>query len=123
MESTNITITEDWIRKKLNIAHDNLEDVKTLSLAGTYQEKITHLGNSLHKFTRLKEIDLSRNALVSLEGLEYCKHLEKINLYYNNIFSLKEVERLKHNTMLNELDLRLNPITKVVKNRLKYIFG
>lgn len=111
--STGITINEDWIRKKLNITHDNLEDIKTLSLAGTYQEKISHLGNALHKFTRLKELDLSRNSLVSLEGLENCQNLEKLNLYYNNIFTLKEVERLKHNNMLNELDLRLNPITKV----------
>lgn len=112
MESTNVTISEEWIRKKLNINHDNLEDIKTLSLAGTYQEKISHLGNSLHKFTRLKELDLSRNALVSLEGLENCKSLEKLNLYYNNIFGMKEMERLKNNPMLNELDLRLNPITK-----------
>ena len=112
MESSNITINEEWIRKKLNITHDNLEDIKTLSLAGTYQEKISHLGNSLQKFTRLKELDLSRNCLVSLEGLENCKHLEKLNLYYNNIFSLKELERLKYNPTLSELDLRLNPITK-----------
>lgn len=116
--STGITINEDWIRKKLNITHDNLEDIKTLSLAGTYQEKISHLGNALHKFTRLKELDLSRNSLVSLEGLENCKNLEKINLYYNNIFTLKEIERLKHNNMLNELDLRLNPITKVSLRKL-----
>ena len=112
MESANITINEEWIRKKLNITHDNLEDIKTLSLAGTYQEKISHLGNSLQKFTRLKELDLSRNSLVSLEGLENCKYLEKLNLYYNNIYSLKEIERLKYNPVLSELDLRLNPITK-----------
>lgn len=124
MESSNITINEEWIRKKLNITHDNLEDIKTLSLAGTYQEKISHLGNSLHKFTRLKELDLSRNCLVSLEGLENCKHLEKLNLYYNNIFSLKELERLKHNTTLSELDLRLNPITKVrLREELTFVFN
>ena len=56
------------------------EDIKSLNLAGTYQEKISYLGNALHKFTRLKELDLSRNSLMSLEGLENCKHLEKINL-------------------------------------------
>ena len=108
-----------------------------MSLPGTYQEKITHLGNSLNKFTRLKELDLSRNSLVSLEGLENLKLLEKLNLYlfkwiklifnlwisiiyfllfsvryYNNISSLRELERLKYNTSLAELDLRLNPITK-----------
>jgi hypothetical protein len=32
--------------------------------------------------------------------------------YYNNISSLKELERLRFNSVLSELDLRLNPITK-----------
>jgi len=52
-------------------------------LPGTYQEKVTKLGNSLHKFTRLKELDLSRNALISLEGIEHLKYIEKLNLYEN----------------------------------------
>lgn len=83
-----------------------------LSLPGSYQEKISHLGSSLQKFLRLKELDLSRNSLHSLEGLEHLKCLEKLNLYYNNIGSMKELERLRFNTSLVELDLRLNPITK-----------
>ncbi|CAF0704706.1 unnamed protein product [Brachionus calyciflorus] len=112
MDSNSNAINEEWIRKKLNINHDNLDDIKTLSLPGTYQEKISHLGTSLFRFTRLKELDLSRNTLISLEGLENLKLLEKLNLYYNNIGSLKELERLKYNTALSELDLRLNPITK-----------
>ena len=97
-------ISEDWIRKKLNITHDDLgtshgfpcllfmffsaqllafvvtDDIKMMSLPGTYQEKITHLGNSLQKFARLKELDLSRNSLISLEGIEHLKNLEKLNL-------------------------------------------
>ena len=32
--------------------------------------------------------------------------------YYNNIDSLEELKRLRHNPNLNELDLRLNPITR-----------
>ena len=83
-----------------------------MSLPGTYHEKISHLGNSFFKFTRLKELDLSRNSLISLEGLENLKHLEKLNLYYNNISTIKELERLRYNSSLVELDLRLNPITK-----------
>ncbi len=81
-------------------------------MPGSYNEKITHLGTSLIKFTRLKELDLSRNSLISLDGLESLKLLEKLNLYYNNISSLKELEKLRHNTLLTEIDLRLNPITK-----------
>lgn len=109
--ATNL-ITEESIRKKLNINHDNLDDIKSLSVPGTYNEKITHLGNSLIRFTRLKELDLSRNSLISLDGLESLKLLEKLNLYYNNISSLKELEKLRHNTLLVDIDLRLNPITK-----------
>lgn len=92
-------------------------------MPGTYQEKITHLGTSLNKFTRLKELDLSRNSLISLEGLESLKLLEKLNLYYNNISSLKELERLRYNTGLIELDLRLNPITKEENDYRLYLIN
>ena len=43
------------------------DDVKSLSLPGTYHEKITSMGNSLRSFTRLKHLDVSRNALTSSE--------------------------------------------------------
>ncbi len=43
------------------------EDVRSLSLPGTYHEKISNLGTALRKFTRLKHLDLSRNAIDSLE--------------------------------------------------------
>ena len=41
--------------------------MKSLSLPGTYHEKISSLGTSLSGFTRLKSLDLSRNALISTE--------------------------------------------------------
>ena len=44
-----------------------LDDVRSLSLPGSYCEKITHLGRSLMGFTCLKHLDLSRNALESLD--------------------------------------------------------
>jgi hypothetical protein len=44
-----------------------LAELRSLSVPGTYQEKITHLGNSLMRLTGLKSLDLSRNSLVSLE--------------------------------------------------------
>ena len=43
------------------------EDVRSLALPGSYQEKVTHLGRALLGFTRLKHLDLSRNAIESLE--------------------------------------------------------
>ena len=43
------------------------EDVRSLTLPGSYHEKVTHLGRSLAGFTRLKHLDLSRNAICSLQ--------------------------------------------------------
>ncbi|XP_043364504.1 centrosomal protein of 72 kDa isoform X5 [Dermochelys coriacea] len=110
-------LTEEAVRERVNLRHQNLADVRSLSLPGTYHEKITHLGNSLKNFTRLKSLDLSRNALVSLEGIQHLIFLEKLNLYYNHISSLSEIFRLHSLTVLKDVDLRLNP---VVKNESDY---
>ncbi|XP_062501260.1 centrosomal protein of 72 kDa-like [Corticium candelabrum] len=112
-----LQVTENWIRERVGLTHDVLEDVRSLSLPGTYHEKISGLGRSLRGFTRLKNLDLSRNAIVCLEGLEHLTVLEVLNLYYNNIPDLKELFRLRHNAKLKELDLRLNPVTQ---NQLDY---
>ncbi|MBN3322073.1 CEP72 protein, partial [Atractosteus spatula] len=87
-------------------------DVRSLSLPGSYDVKIAHVGNSLKNFVHLKNLDLSRNALVSIEGIQHLKKLEKLNLYYNCIPSLKAIFTLRKLTALKELDLRLNPVTK-----------
>ncbi|KAK3579173.1 hypothetical protein CHS0354_022710 [Potamilus streckersoni] len=107
-----LTLTEELIRSRVHLQHENLEDVKSLALPGTYHEKIVSLGSSLRKFSRLKQLDVSRNAITSLQGLEHLQLLEKLNLYYNSIGSLEELKRLKHNPNLKELDLRLNPVTR-----------
>ncbi|XP_064452978.1 centrosomal protein of 72 kDa isoform X3 [Mirounga angustirostris] len=67
--------------------------------------------------TGLKSLDLSRNSLVSLEGIQYLTALESLNLYYNSISSLAEVLRLHCLTELTDVDFRLNP---VVKNESDY---
>ncbi|XP_072860016.2 centrosomal protein of 72 kDa isoform X1 [Pogona vitticeps] len=92
-------------------------DVRSLSLPGNYHKKITHLGDSLKNFICLKSLDLSRNVLTTLEGLEHLTYLEKLNLYFNDISSLSEVFRLHSLTALKDVDLRLNP---VVKNESDY---
>ena len=48
--------------------------VRSLSLPGSYHQKITHLGRSLLSFSNLKHLDLSRNALESLEVCTYISH-------------------------------------------------
>ncbi|XP_067856654.1 centrosomal protein of 72 kDa [Heptranchias perlo] len=107
-----LMVTEDWIRRRVALEAERLADVRSLFLPGSYEEKITHLGTSLKNFTRLKSLDLSRNSLVSLEGIQHLIHLEKLNLYYNNIANLKEIFLLRNLGGLKELDLRLNPVSK-----------
>ncbi|XP_012412091.1 centrosomal protein of 72 kDa [Trichechus manatus latirostris] len=108
-----LVLCEERIREKSGLAaHRDLAELRSLSIPGTYQEKITHLGNSLMHLTSLKFLDLSRNSLVSLEGIQYLTALEKLNLYYNCISSLAEVFRLHSLLELTEVDFRLNPIVK-----------
>ncbi|XP_053343292.1 centrosomal protein of 72 kDa isoform X2 [Clarias gariepinus] len=83
-----LSITERWIRDELNLQHQCLADVRSLRLPGTNgTDKIVNLGISLKNFVRLKSLDLSHNALVSVE----------------DVLSLGSLQNLK------ELDLRLNP--------------
>ncbi|KAM9353330.1 centrosomal protein of 72 kDa [Symphorus nematophorus] len=109
---TTVTLTEQWIRDRLQLKHPCLGDVRSLSLPGTYEEKIRHLGNALNNFVRLKSLDLSCNALISVNGVQHLKVLERLILYYNCIPSLEEVKVLYDLPALRELDLRLNPLTK-----------
>ncbi|XP_058148920.1 centrosomal protein of 72 kDa, partial [Dasypus novemcinctus] len=113
-----LVLSEEAIRARSGLsARRDLAELQSLSIPGTYQEKITHLGNSLMNLTGLKSLDLSRNSLVSLEGIQYLVMLESLNLYYNCISSLAEVFRLHSLSALTEVDLRLNP---VVKNESDY---
>ncbi|XP_075396950.1 centrosomal protein of 72 kDa [Tenrec ecaudatus] len=113
-----LVLTEDRVREKSGLAaHQELAELRSLSVPGTYQEKITNLGNSLMNLTGLKSLDLSRNSLISLEGIQYLTVLERLNLYYNCISSLAEVFRLHALLELTDVDFRLNP---VVKNESDY---
>ncbi|KAM4875982.1 centrosomal protein of 72 kDa isoform 4-T4 [Thomomys bottae] len=113
-----LVLCEETVRERSGLApHRDLAELQSLSIPGTYQEKITHLGNSLMHLTGLKSLDLSRNSLVSLEGIQYLTSLESLNLYYNCISSLAEVFRLHSLTELQDVDFRLNP---VVKNESDY---
>ncbi|XP_070821867.1 centrosomal protein of 72 kDa [Chaetodon trifascialis] len=113
MAPESLTITEQWIRDRIQLEHPCLGDVRSLSLPGTHEDgKIRHLGNALINFVRLKSLDLSNNALVSVQGVQHLKVLERLILYRNCIPSLEEVEVLHKLPSLRELDLRLNPLTK-----------
>nr|XP_044994936.1 centrosomal protein of 72 kDa isoform X2 [Jaculus jaculus] len=113
-----LVLSEETVRERSGFgAHGDLAELRSLSIPGTYQEKITHLGNSLMHLTGLRSLDLSRNSLVSLEGIQYLSSLESLNLYYNSISTLSEVFRLHSLAKLQDVDLRLNP---VVKNDSEY---
>ncbi|KAM9852124.1 centrosomal protein of 72 kDa [Aulostomus maculatus] len=114
-------LTEQWIRDRLQLENPCLGDVRSLNLPGTYEEKITHLGNALNNFVRLKSLDLSCNALVSVQGVQHLKNLKRLILYYNCIPSLEEVEVLFELPSLRELDLRLNPLTKNYPHYRPYV--
>uniref|UniRef100_A0A8D0WEK1 Centrosomal protein of 72 kDa n=2 Tax=Sus scrofa TaxID=9823 RepID=A0A8D0WEK1_PIG len=108
-----LVLCEEKIREKSGLApHCDLAELQSLSIPGTYQEKITHLGSSFMNLLSLKSLDLSRNSLVSLEGIEYLTALESLNLYCNRISSLAEVFRLRSLAALSDVDLRLNPVVK-----------
>ncbi|KAM9722670.1 centrosomal protein of 72 kDa [Menidia menidia] len=115
------TLTEQWIRERLQLKHTYLGDVRSLRLPGTCEEKIRHLGNAFTNFIRLKSLDLSYNALVSVEGVQHLKMLERLILYYNCIPSLEEVTMLFELRALKELDLRLNPLTKSCRDYRPYL--
>ncbi|KAM5260351.1 centrosomal protein of 72 kDa isoform 5-T5 [Hipposideros larvatus] len=108
-----LVLCEEKIREKSGLApHRDLAELRSLSIPGTYQEKITHLGNSLMNLTGLKSLDLSRNSLVSLEGIQHLASLERLSLYHNCVSSLAEVLRLRSLPELRDVDLRLNPVVK-----------
>uniref|UniRef100_H0VDB2 Centrosomal protein of 72 kDa n=1 Tax=Cavia porcellus TaxID=10141 RepID=H0VDB2_CAVPO len=108
-----LVLSEDMVRERSGLGpHRDLAELESLSIPGTYQETISHLGSSLMHLTGLKSLDLSHNSLVSLEGIQYLVSLERLNLYYNCISSLAEVFRLHTLTELQDVDLRLNPVVK-----------
>ncbi|CAG5098454.1 Oidioi.mRNA.OKI2018_I69.XSR.g15681.t1.cds [Oikopleura dioica] len=110
---TQCRLSEKKIRDRIGLEKDKQpEDLRTLKLPGSYHDKITHLDNALQNFTRLQNLDLARNALLSLDGLSHLRHLESLNLYYNNVCDLDELYKLKQNKKLENIDLRLNPVTK-----------
>ncbi|GAB1293572.1 Leucine-rich repeat-containing protein 36 [Apodemus speciosus] len=88
------------------------ELVESLSLQGSYAGKIHSIGDAFRNFKSLRSLDLSRNLITSLKGIQYLCSLQDLNLYYNNIPSLVEVSRLQPLPFLKELDLRLNPVVR-----------
>nr|XP_055067534.1 centrosomal protein of 72 kDa isoform X1 [Misgurnus anguillicaudatus] len=112
MAADGLITTEQWIRDKLNLQHICLAEVRSLALPGSYEGKICHVGSSLKNFVRLKTLDLSHNALITVKGIEHLEMLETLNLYYNKLDSLQDIFTLHKLQNLKDLDLRLNPVVR-----------
>ena len=107
-----LDINEDWVLTSLQLTPDEAYKQESVNLSGSYNERIRSLGRSLVSFHSLICLDLSRNMLQSLKGMEHLKQLRTLNLYFNEISSMKELYRLRCNKQLGEIDVRLNPVTK-----------
>ncbi|XP_007938441.1 leucine-rich repeat-containing protein 36 [Orycteropus afer afer] len=105
-------LDEEVVRRLGALALEQPELVESLSLQGSYAGKIHSIGDAFRNFKNLRSLDLSRNLITSLKGIQYLCSLQDLNLYYNNIPSLVEVSRLQPLSFLKELDLRLNPVVR-----------
>nr|XP_044995980.1 leucine-rich repeat-containing protein 36 isoform X1 [Jaculus jaculus] len=105
-------LDEEGIRRLGALTLEQPELVESLSLQGSYAGKIHSIGDAFRNFKNLRSLDLSRNLITSLKGIQYLCSLQDLNLYYNNIPSLVEVSRLQPLSFLKELDLRLNPVVR-----------
>ncbi|XP_040354244.1 leucine-rich repeat-containing protein 36 isoform X8 [Herpailurus yagouaroundi] len=105
-------LDEEGVRRLGALTLEQPELVESLSLQGSYAGKIHSIGDAFRNFKNLRSLDLSRNLITSLKGIQYLCSLQDLNLYYNNIPSLVEVFRLQSLPFLKELDLRLNPVVR-----------
>ncbi|KAM3920101.1 leucine-rich repeat-containing protein 36 [Leptodactylus fuscus] len=107
-----VHLRESWVYGRAELPASTADTVESLNLQGTYREKILTLGDAFKNFKSLRSLDLSRNLIISLQGIEYLHALHSLNLYYNNIESVEEIKRLRTLSHLKILDLRLNPVTR-----------
>ncbi|XP_040266468.1 leucine-rich repeat-containing protein 36 isoform X2 [Bufo bufo] len=107
-----VHLRESWVYGRAGLQAGEADTVESLNLQGTYREKIISLGDAFKNFKSLRSLDLSRNLIISLQGIEYLHALHSLNLYYNDIEALEEIVRLRPLSLLKTLDLRLNPVTR-----------
>eukprot|EP00948_MAST-09A_sp_MAST-9A-sp1_P001892 g1892.t1 len=109
--SEGVTLTAEDLER--NVARKNsalgLGDIQVLSIQ---RQQLNSLGNAFHACVSLRELDLGRNRLTSLQGLQFCKNLESLSIYYNKIKEFDEIRRLQSNPRLQVLDCRVNPVSR-----------
>ena len=106
-------------KKKLN--HEKKDDkimlIKDIDKLNLSRKKIVFLyplGEKIQlaDFTHLVHLDLSRNYLKSLVGIEKLIYLESLNIYKNKISKGSDILLLKKNIYLEFFDSRLNIVSR-----------
>jgi Leucine-rich repeat (LRR) protein len=70
----------------------------------------------------LRTLDLSRNTIQRLRGLENLEHLKFLNLSLNNISKVRQSQYIENLATLTELDLCYNPIQNKKYFRMQMLF-
>eukprot|EP00658_Telonema_sp_P-2_P003907 TRINITY_DN11460_c0_g1_i1.p1 TRINITY_DN11460_c0_g1~~TRINITY_DN11460_c0_g1_i1.p1 ORF type:complete len:351 (-),score=88.87 TRINITY_DN11460_c0_g1_i1:92-1144(-) len=117
-------LKREWVIQHALRTHPDDPDVErqlsalqVLSIPG-HKQKFTGLGTALRSLSSLTSLDLSRNSLVELNGLEQLSALKSLNVYYNGVQDVASVRLLRQNLEIRSLDLRLNPVSRLPNYRL-----
>lgn len=103
--------------------------ISHLDVSGNYLSKLKHLCGCLNlrvanlstnlfssvanigiELSNVQSLNLSRNKIKSLKGMESLHFLEKVDVSYNQISRVSEVEHLVHLRFLQDLSLVGNPV-------------
>ncbi|CAB1101967.1 unnamed protein product [Ectocarpus sp. CCAP 1310/34] len=107
-------LTRAFLEKVVRGSGWSLAEVESLSLEG---EGIRSLRGSLGGLRRLVYLNLARNILSSLLGIEHLVSLGTLVLRENRVESIDEVGRLSCLGDLRNLDLRRNPVMETASRR------
>jgi TnpA family transposase len=88
-----VVLTEQIIRSWASVTpSEDPSRITTLTLNGSRhpeKEKLTNLGKGLKNFFSLQSLDLSRNYVETLEGLDGLNKLSTLNIYPLTVISLQ----------------------------------
>lgn len=79
-----------------------------------------HLTN-IHLLKHLEELDIRRNDISSLDGIQECINLKNLLLSSNNIIDMTPISNLKHLKHLNIADNPINTLDAITFLNLEYL--
>ena len=112
----------DWRCVGLNCSVNSISKIKNieqfihLRCLDLSSNHIQTIGTALHSLVELRELNLSNNSIVRIEGLEKCPLLVVLNLKGNNIPKIEGFSNARKSVLfryLNDLNLGGNHITRV----------